>query len=67
LETDGGAYQPEERLEGIGDMPTQEELIEANLSEEEFEKQLGDETVGLESATEWKLNATNGDKYNKGD
>jgi hypothetical protein len=28
LETDGGAYQPEERLERIGDMPTQEEMTE---------------------------------------
>jgi hypothetical protein len=25
LETDRGAYKPEERLEGVGDMPTQEE------------------------------------------
>jgi hypothetical protein len=48
LEADGGAYQPEEWLEGVGDMPTQEELTEANLSEEETEQQLNDET------TEWQ-------------
>jgi hypothetical protein len=33
LETDGGAYQPEEKLEEVGLEPTQEELAEANMSE----------------------------------
>jgi hypothetical protein len=51
LEVDGGAYQPEERLEEIGDM-----------SKEEAEQQLGDKTVGLESAVECQLNSTKGDK-----
>jgi hypothetical protein len=57
FETDGGAYQPEERLEEA-----------ENISvEEETEKQLGDRTVELESTAEWKLNATMGDKDNTGD
>jgi hypothetical protein len=32
LETDGGAYQPREKLEEVGVEPKQEELTEANLS-----------------------------------
>jgi hypothetical protein len=35
LETGGGAYQPREQLEEVGVEPAQEELTEANLSEEE--------------------------------
>jgi hypothetical protein len=58
LETDGGAYQPREKLEEVGLEPTQEELTEANLSEEEAEQQLSDETAELESAARWKANAT---------
>jgi hypothetical protein len=57
LETDRGAYQPEKRLEGVGNMPAQEEV----------EQQLSDETAGLESIAEWQLNATRGDKDNMGD
>jgi hypothetical protein len=48
LEADGGAYQPEEWMEGVGDMPAKEELTEDNLSEEESEQQLSDETIGME-------------------
>jgi hypothetical protein len=66
LETDGGAYQPEERLERVGDIPTQEELTEIKMSEEEDEQQLDDETAELKSAAEWQLNATRGDKDNMG-
>jgi hypothetical protein len=57
LETDRGAYQPEGRLEGVGDMPSQEKV----------EQQLGDETVELKYAPEWKHNATRGSKYSMGD
>jgi hypothetical protein len=38
LETGGGAYQPGEQLEEVGVEPTQEELTEANLSEEKVEQ-----------------------------
>jgi hypothetical protein len=34
LETGGGTYQPREKLEEVGVEPTQEEMTEANLSEE---------------------------------
>jgi hypothetical protein len=37
LETGGGAYYPGEKLEEVGVEPTQEEMIDANLSEEEDE------------------------------
>jgi hypothetical protein len=57
LETDRGAHQPEKWVEGVGSMAAQEEA----------EQQLSDETVGLESIVEWKLNATRGDKDNMGD
>jgi hypothetical protein len=67
LETYGGAYQPEERLKRVGDIPTQEELTKANLSEEEVEQQLDDETTELNSAADWKLDATKGDKDSMGD
>jgi hypothetical protein len=43
-------------LEGIGNMSAQEEV----------EQQLSDEIGGIESASEWKLNATRGDKENMG-
>jgi hypothetical protein len=67
LETDGGAYHPEEQLEGVGDMPTQEELTEANLSEEEVEQQLSDETAELDPAAGWKDNATKEEENDMGD
>jgi hypothetical protein len=68
LETDGGAYQPGEKLEEVGDMPTQEELTEeTNMSEEEAEQQLSEETTGLESAAEWQLSATRGNEDSMGD
>jgi hypothetical protein len=54
LETDGGEYHLGEKREEAGDLPT-EELTEANMLEEEVEKQ---ETVELESTTEWKTNST---------
>jgi hypothetical protein len=38
LETYGGAYQPEERLERVRDMPTQEKMTEIKMLEEEVEK-----------------------------
>jgi topoisomerase IA-like protein len=48
-----GAYHPREKLEEVGDISTQEELIEANLSEEVTEKQFSqEETTELESATQ---------------
>jgi hypothetical protein len=56
LETSGGAYQPGEQLEEVGFEPTQEELTEANLSEEEAEQQLSDETAELESTAGWQAN-----------
>jgi hypothetical protein len=66
LKTNGGAYQPEEWLEEIGNMPTQEVLTEANMSEEEDEK-IDEETGGLESLEKWKLNSIKGDKESMGD
>jgi hypothetical protein len=66
LETDGGAYQPGEQLEEVGVEPTQEEMTEANMSEEEVEKQLSDETAELESAAGWQDNATE-EENNMGD
>jgi hypothetical protein len=66
LETDGGAYHPGEQLEEAGVEPTQEELTEANLSEEEVEQQLSDETAELESAAGWQANATE-EENNMGD
>jgi hypothetical protein len=63
LETGGGAYQPGEQLEEVGVEPTQEEMTEVNLSEEEAEQQLSGEIAELESATEWPTNAT-GDEDN---
>jgi hypothetical protein len=65
LELNGGAYQPEEQLEGVGDMPTQEELTEeTNMSEKEAEQQLTDETAELEPTTGWKDNATKEEENN---
>jgi hypothetical protein len=66
LETGRGVYQPGEKLEEVGVEPTQEEMTEANLSEEEAEQQLSDETAELESAAGWKAKAT-GDEGIKGD
>jgi hypothetical protein len=37
------------------------------MAEEEAEKQLSDETTGLESVAEWKLSATRGDEDTMGD
>jgi hypothetical protein len=48
LEIGRGAYHPGEKLEEVGVKPTQGELAEANLSEEEAEQQLNDETTELE-------------------
>jgi hypothetical protein len=62
LETNGGAYQPEEWFERVGYMPTQEEMTEIKISEEEIEQHLDDETVELRSVAEWQLNAAKGDK-----
>jgi hypothetical protein len=47
-----------EEIGGSWRCTTQEELTEANLSEEEAEKQLSDETTELESIAGWKTNAT---------
>ena len=58
LETSGGAYQPGEQLEEVGVEPTQEEMPEVNLLEEEAEKKLSGETAKLESSTEWPVSAT---------
>jgi len=67
LETNGGAYQPGEgQLEGAGDI-LGGEMAGENLSEGDIEKQLDDETAGLESIAEWQLNSTKGDKYIMGD
>jgi hypothetical protein len=63
LETGGGTYQPGEQLEEVGVEPTQEEMTEVNLSEEEDEKQLSGEIAELDSAIEWPTNAT-GDEDN---
>ena len=63
LEIGGGAYQPREQLEEVGVKPTQEEMTEVSLSEEEAEQQLNDEIAELESAIEWPNNAT-GDEDN---
>ena len=38
LEIGGGTYHPSEQLEEVGVEPTQEEMTEVNLSEEEAEK-----------------------------
>jgi hypothetical protein len=38
-------------LERVGEIPTREELTEANLLEEEDKKHLGDEIAELESTT----------------
>jgi hypothetical protein len=62
LETGGGAYQPREQLEEVGVEPAQEELTEANLSEEEAEQQLSGEIAELESAAEWPVSATGDEK-----
>jgi hypothetical protein len=43
-------------LEGDGNMPAQEKV----------EQQLSDETIGLESVEEWKLNAIRGDTDSMG-
>jgi hypothetical protein len=56
-------YQHGEQLEEVGVEPTQEEMTEVNLSEEEAEQQLSGETAELESATEWPASAT-GDEDN---
>jgi hypothetical protein len=54
------------KLEEVGVEPTQEEMTEANLSEEEAEQQLNDETAELESAAGWKANSI-GEENNMGD
>ena len=58
METSGGAYHPREKLEEVGVEPAQEELTEANLSEEEVEQHICHETLELESTTEWQASAT---------
>jgi len=42
------------------------ELTKANLSEEEVEQQLNDETIELEFAARWQVNATE-EENNMGD
>jgi hypothetical protein len=66
LEADGEAYQPEERLEGAGDIPTGE-LAEAKLSEGETEQQLNDGTAELKFAVGWQAKATRDGESSKGD
>jgi hypothetical protein len=67
LETDGGAYQPQEQLEEVEVIPTQEELTEANLSEEEAEQQLSDGTAELEFAAGWQAKCHKRDENSMGD
>ena len=66
MEASGGAYQPRDKLEEAGVEPTQEELKETNLSEEEVEQQLSGETAELESITEWLASATGDEDNMKG-
>jgi hypothetical protein len=49
LERGGGEYQLGDPLEEVGVEPTQEEMTEVNLSEEEAKQQLNGETVELKS------------------
>jgi hypothetical protein len=58
LETGRGAYQPGEELEEVGVEPTQEEMTEVTLREEEAEKQLSDEIGEMEPIAEWKAKGT---------
>jgi hypothetical protein len=50
--------QHEEKLEGAGFEPTQEEVAKDSLSEEIVEQQLSDGPTELDSVTEWKFEAT---------
>jgi hypothetical protein len=47
LETDGGAYQPQEKLEEVGLEPTQGEMAAVKLPQEEAEQQFSDKTAEL--------------------
>jgi hypothetical protein len=69
LETDGGAYQPEEKLEEVGLEPMQEELTEeANMSVEETEQQVSqEETAELKFAAGWQAKATKEEENDMGD
>jgi hypothetical protein len=66
LETDGGAYQPQEQLEKVGLESTQGEVT-VKLSQEEVEQHFSEKTAELESIAEWPLSATKKDKYSRGD
>jgi len=52
--------QYKEHLEEVGYIPT-EEMTEVNLSGEIVEKHLNDETIELDSTTEWLASATRGE------
>jgi hypothetical protein len=65
LEEGRGSYQPGEKLEEDGSMPTGEMAV-AELSGEGDEHQLNGKTAKLESAIEWLLSARKGDKNNMG-
>jgi hypothetical protein len=56
LEEDEGAYQPEEWLEEVENVSV----------EKETEQELQGETAEMESAAEWPLSATKGDKDIRG-
>ena len=66
MEADEGAYHLGEKLEEVGDVPTEELTEETNMSEEEAGQQLGDETAELEPAAGWKYNATKEEERNMG-
>jgi hypothetical protein len=67
LETDGGAYQPGEKLKEVGDMPVGE-LTEAKVCQkEETEQQLSDGTAELEFVAEWQAKCHKGKKDSMGD
>jgi hypothetical protein len=55
LEENREAYQPEERLEGFGDLPRQEELKKMNMSEEEDKKQRDNLMSQGEIKTTWGI------------
>jgi hypothetical protein len=64
---EGVELYPEEQLIEYGDMPSQEELIETNMSKEESEQQFSKETAEFKSATEWKTSATRANEDNMRD
>jgi hypothetical protein len=66
LETDGGAYQPQEQLDGVGLEKTQGERAATKLSHVEVEKNLSDKTTELNFAEEWPASPTE-EGNNRGD